>query len=60
MAVFITRRTEVNKKMPNCSYFISGVSGLVPVQSESNRHVHCSENTFGIPPSLTLDNVRIF
>jgi len=60
MAGFITRSTEVNKKLPNCYYFISGASRLVPIQSESNRHAQCSEETFGISPSLILDNVRIF
>jgi len=59
MTGFNTRRTEVNSKLPKCCYFISGASGLVPVQSAYNRHVQCIEDTFGISPSLILDNVRI-
>lgn len=59
MAGFITRRSEVNREMPHFSYFISDASGLVPLQSEPNRHAQCSEETFGISPSLILDNVRI-
>jgi hypothetical protein len=59
MAGFITRCTKVNRKMPNCSHFISGASGLVPVKSESNRHAECSEESFGISPSLILGNVPV-
>jgi len=57
MAGFITRRTEVKRKMPDCYYIISGASGLVTVQSESNGHAQCSDDTFGISPPLILDNV---
>jgi len=60
MAGFITRRTEVNRQMPNCHYLISGASGPVPVQSESNRHAQCREENFGIFPLSILDKVRIF